>query len=457
MDDIGPSDAECPAHRDAGRRDAEGDDDGPDPLDDRGLSRREFAKAAVALGGAAALSACLNREDVPDVPQGPDDLSTLPARQHAWDEFLAADEHENLLGPRHRVLLLLNYASDGTPTEDDRETVESALRSLERAYAWGHDGLLFTVGYSPAYFDRFDGELPDSVDLQEPRALAPFEDPQLDRQDAVVHLASDHASVVLAAEEALLGEQSEVNGVEMAADLSGLFERADRRTGFVGEGLPADNQDVNGIPDSEPVADDAPLYMGFKSGFKKNQASEDRVSIPEGPFAGATTHQLSKIRLELDQWYNQDSRSQRVGKMFCPVHAEEDLVEGAGDNLGDSAQIEERGCPAHAEDHARTKGMVGHSQKSARARDEDGSPLMIRRDFDSTDDDQATLHFVSLQRTISDFVDTRDAMNGEDLAEGSAVGQKNNNGILQYMTVLRRGNFLLPPREHRALPGPNLS
>jgi hypothetical protein len=46
-------------------------------------------------------------------------------------------------------------------------------------------------------------------------------------------------------------------------------------------------------------------------------------------------------------------------------------------------------------------------------------------------------------------------MNGEDLAERSAVGQKNNNGILQYMDVLRRGNFLLPPRELRALPTPN--
>jgi hypothetical protein len=441
-------------------------------MDDTGrLSRRQFAKAAVAIGGASALSACLGRTGDPDVSQGPDDLSTLPARQHAWDEFLSTDEHGNHVHPRHRVLLLLNYvggdgdgdeedegsSNDGTPTEGERETVESALRCLERAYERSNEGLLFTVGYSPAYFERFDGGLPDPVDLQEPRALAPFEDPDLDRQDAVVHLASDHASVVLAAEEALLGEQSELNGVTMDADLTGIFERDDRRTGFIGEGLPAENQDVDGIPSSEPVTDDAPLFMGFKSGFRKNQASEDRVTIREGPFAGGTTHQLSKIRLELDQWYNQDSRSQRVGKMFCPVHAEEDLVEGAGHNLGDSAQIEERGCPAHADEDARTKGMVGHSQKSARARDDDGSPLMIRRDFDSTDGGQASVHFVSLQRAISDFVDTRNAMNGEDLAENSAVGQKNNNGILQYMTVLRRGNFLLPPREHRALPAPNPS
>ncbi|WP_137286165.1 DUF7405 family protein [Halorussus salinisoli] len=419
------------------------------------LSRRQFAKAAVAIGGASALSACLGRNGEPDVSAGPDDLSTLPARQHAWNEFLATDDHGNDVAPRHRVLLLLNYATDGTPSDDDRKTVETAFRSLERAYARGNDGLLFTVGYSPSYFERFDADLPESVDLQQPRALASFEDPELDQQDAVVHLASDHASVVLAAEEALLGEKSELNGVEMEADLSGVFERADRRTGFVGEGLPADNQDAEGIPDSDPVSEDAPLFMGFKSGFQKNQATEDRVTIRDGPFAGGTTHQLSKIRLNLQQWYEQDSRSQRVGKMFCPVHAEEDLVEGAGDNLGDSAQMEERGCPAHTEDHARTKGVVGHSQKSARARDDDGSPLMIRRDFNSTDGGRAGLHFVSLQRTVSDFVDTREAMNGEDVAERSAVGQKNNNGILQYMEVLRRGNFLLPPREKRSLPTPN--
>jgi deferrochelatase/peroxidase EfeB len=429
------------------------DDTGPS--ESGGISRREFAKAAVAIGGASALSACLSRGgDDLDVATGPEDLSTLPERQHAWTEYVPTDDHGNDVQPRHRVLRLLNYAAEGTPTESERETVESAFRSLERAYARGSDGLLFTVGYSPSYFERFDAGLPESVDLQQPRALAAFEDPELDTQDAVVHLASDHPEVVLAAEQALLGEKSELNGVEAESDLSGIFEEADRRTGFIGEGLPADNQDVDGIPDSEPVDSDAPLYMGFKSGFEKNQATEERVTIRDGPFAGGTIHQLSKIRLKLEQWYDQDSRSQRVGKMFCPVHAEEDLVEGAGDNLGDSAQMAERGCPAHAEDDARTKGVVGHSQKSARARDDDGSPLTIRRDFDSTDDGHAGLHFVSLQRTTADFVDTRDAMNGEDLAERSAVGQKNNNGILQYMEVLRRGNFLLPPRDKRALPTP---
>jgi hypothetical protein len=424
----------------------------------RGISRRSFVKAAVAIGGASALSACLGRED-PDLPQGPDDPSTLPDRQHAWNDALDRDDDGNVVAPKHRVVRLLDYAGDGTPTEADRETVEQALHSLERAYPRSNEGLFVTVSYSPAYFERFDAALPDGVDLPEPEPMASFEDPALDRPDALVHLASDYGSVALAAEEALFGEQDTLNGVEMDADFSDVFTDAAladdgraRRTGFIGEGLPAENQDVDGIPDSEPVAEEAPLYMGFKSGFAKNQAGEDSVSIAEGLFAGGTTQHLSRIALHLDQWYEQDSRFRRESLMFCPVHAEEGRIEGAGDNLGDDSGMDEA-CVEGVEDHARERGVVGHSQKNARAR-EDDEPLMIRRDFDSTDDDRATVHFLSLQETIGDFVETREAMNGSELSESSAVGQRNNNGILQYMTVERRGNYLLPPRRHRALPTP---
>jgi hypothetical protein len=220
----------------------------------------------------------------------------------------------------------------------------------------------------------------------------------------------------------------------------------------VGEGLPADHQDVQGIPDSEPVSEDAPLYMGFKSGFSKNQATEDSVTIDGGPFAGGTTQHVSQLDLNLQQWYEQDDQFHRVATMFCPVHAEEGLVEGTGENLGDTSLIEERSCPAHTERDAREKGVVGHSQKSARARDAEGNPLILRRDFDSADDERAQLHFVALQERIADFVETREAMNGTDL--DGAVGQRTNNGILQYIKVTRRGNYLVPPRRHRTLPTP---
>jgi hypothetical protein len=196
--------------------------------------------------------------------------------------------------------------------------------------------------------------------------------------------------------------------------------------------------------------------MGFKSGFAKSQASEDSVTIESGPFADGTTEHLSKIRLHLQQWYEQDSRYHRVATMFCPAHANDDTVEGVGDNLGTSAKLSEKGCPMHTGDDAREEGVVGHSQKSARARDENDNPLLLRRDFDSTDDDRASVHFLSIQESIADFVDTRKEMNGTDL-DGAAVGQKTNNGILQYMTVERRGNYLVPPRRHRSLPRPDPS
>lgn len=405
------------------------------------LTRRDFAKAAVAVGGASALSACLNDSTETDIPQGG---ASVPDRQHSWNDYMETDSHGNEVMPRHHVLLHLDYTGDDP--EDDRPVAEAAFSSLERGYEWSNDGLLFTVGYSPYYFEGIGAE----TDMPEPRPLASFESPDRDTYDTAIHLASDHPSAVLEAEEALLGELDEPNGVVMEQDLTGIFERLDRRTGFIGEGLPADRQDgdIEGMPDSEPVSEDAPLFMGFKSGFEKNQATEDFVTIEEGSFEGGTTQQVSLIHLDLKQWYEQDSRYQRVAKMFCPAHADEERVVGAGENLGDSSGMGE--CPVPHE-NARTHGTVGHAQKISEEREE-GSPLMIRRDFDTTDDSHAGVHFLSLQESIEDFVQTREAMNAEDVVEDTAVGGRNNNGILQYLTVQSRGNYVVPPRELRSLP-----
>ena len=423
-----------------------------------GLSRRAFVATAVSIGGSVGLAACTSSEPDAELPTGPSDLSSLPDRQHAWNDAMETDEHGNHVQPRHRILLLLRLREEGPPGETARETVEAAFRSLERAYPRSTDGLLFTVSYSPAYFDRFDESLPDSVDLPEPTALASFEDPAFDRPDTVVHLASDHGQVVLQAERALRGEQETLNGISMEADLGSVFEMVDRRTGFLGEGLPEEHSDVDGIPESAPITEAEPMFMGFKSGFVKNQATEDRVTIQSGPFRGGTTQQLSTIRLHLDQWYDQDSRFHREASMFCPHLAAEDAIEGTGENLGDSSGMDQ--CPGHTdadlEAAAQEEGIVGHSQKMVRARDDSG-PRLLRRDFNSTDGDHAGLHFLSLQRELTDFVETRTAMNGADLVAGTPVGQRTNNGILQYFTVTRRGNYLVPPRDRRTLPTPRES
>ncbi|MFB6069535.1 MAG: twin-arginine translocation signal domain-containing protein [Halanaeroarchaeum sp.] len=413
-----------------------------------GISRRAFLKGAVAVGGASGLAACVDRQGAVDVPRGPADLSTLPERQHAWNAVLSTDDAGNPLPPRHHVLLSFDLPGDAPPTADQRTTVAAALDSLNRAYRWSDDGLLFTIGYSPAYFDRFDAGLPDGVGLPEPEALAPFESPTMGDADALVHLASDHPQVVLRAEQALRGENERLNGVQMTG-ATDVLSVADRRTGFVGSGLPAEHEDVADLPDGT-VPDEAPMFMGFKSAFQKNQASEDRVTIRTGPFERGTTQHVSRLTIDLEQWYEQDGRYQRVAKMFCPHHAESGTVEGTGANLGTGTEMDACGDPIET---ARDFGVLGHSQKMVSVR-EDGSPIVLRRDFDSTDGDRPGLHFVALQRTIEDFVRTREAMNGTEIARETPVGTRLNNGILQYLTVHRRANYLLPPRRHRALPTP---
>ena len=425
-----------------------------------GRSRRQVLKAAVAAGGAASLSACLDAlgEDTVDRPTGTDDLSTLPNRQFAWDGVVRHDEHGNEQLPRHQILLYLTLERDGRPTDADRRQVERAFASLNRAFEWSHEGVVWSAAYSPAYFDRFDESLPAGIDCPPPHSLSPFEQPTFDEQDVLVHLASDHADAVIAAEEALRGNRESANGVEFDASLSGVASLAsdeDRRTGFVGNGMPADRQsELEGVPDDGPVPDASPLFMGFKAGFAQNQATEDRVTIQSGPFADGTTKHVARIRQRLDDWYGEQNFEERVAEMFSPEHADEEWVEGIGENLGDDSRVDE--TLDTIREQATESGRVGHAQKAARAnRDDDGSVKLLRRHFESTDKNVASLHFPSLQREMSSFDAVRAAMNGTDLTEATPViRQRVNNGILEYIFVANRGNWLVPPLSKRALPRP---
>jgi hypothetical protein len=423
---------------------------------ERGSSayRRDVLRAAVAVGGAAGLSACLDLGGGSSVPTGPEDLSTLPGRQHAWNDRVRHDEHGNTMLPEHQTLLYLDL--DGAPDADARGTVEAALRTLDRAYARDHEGLLHSMAYSPAYFGRhYEASLPADLGLPEPRPLSPFEEPEFDTQDAMLHLASDNPDVLLAAEAALTGERSTLNGVDVGAALTDVFAVADRRTGFVGAGLPASKQEgLEGVPTDGPVPEASPLFMGFKAGFAANQATEEYVTLDSGPFAGGTTKHVANIRQRLADWYGEQSFDERVMEMFSPAHAEQGLVEGVGENLGADSGIDE--FVDDIEAHAREFGRVGHAQKAARAnRDADGNVRLLRRHFESADDNVASLHFPSLQRDVAEFEAVREAMNGSDVpAMTPAVRQRVNNGILEYIFVKHRGNWLVPPRSLRALPTP---
>ena len=421
-------------------------------------SRRRFLKAALAVGGASALSACLDRVGDEPIPQGTDDPSALPDRQFAWNDSLASDDGGNVVLPEHHLFLYLTYdngTSSDVPAAADREHLEAALRTIERAYEWSNEGVVFDIGYSPAYFDRFEASLPDSVDLPPPRRLTPVDTPTLDDQDVLLQLASDRSDALLDIKQTLFGNGATLNGVDVEGRLGDVFEIADRRTGFIGPGLPAANQGVGGIPEDGPVPEDAPLFMGFKAGLAQNQASEASVAIPEGPFAGGTTKHVARIRQQLDKWYTENSHDEMVAKLFSPRLAADGAVEGVGNNLGDDSGITDE-IYERLDETAAEFGLVGHAEKAARGnRDDDGNVRTLRRHVESTDDDNASLHFPSYQQAIGEFEAVQEAMNGTDIVgDHPTIDPRVKNGIFRYIFVENRGNFLVPPRSLRAFPTP---
>lgn len=405
------------------------------------MDRRRFLREMTAIGGAAALAACLHAEDNVDIPTGNPD--NRPDRQHAWNESMATDDDGNPRRPRHHVFLSLSY--EGSEPEHDRDVLSDALLDLERAYAASNDGLLFTIGYSPAYFERFDDPLA-SVDLPPAAPVLPEENVAIDDADAFLHLGSDHASAVLGAEEALFGDEA-ANETEVTS-IDGIFAESDRRTGFWGAGLPAKrNDNLQGLPE-DVLHDDAPSFVDFRSGFRESLASEDRVTIEEGRFAGGTTMHVSTLWLVLSDWFDL-ADDEQIARLFGPALDPADVGD-IGEELGTSNRVDETDLSS-LRSVARQEGVVGHAQKMSRFR-EDGTPPILRRDVNSDDYGEAGLVFVSLQRTFEDFRRLRLVMEGHDVAGEGAVDDRTNNGILRFIETRRRGNFLVPPRDRRALP-----
>ncbi len=422
----------------------------------RGLSRRDLVKAAVAIGGPSALAACADREGVdtgaetPSFPTGTNPRS-LPDSQHAWSDYLVTDRFGNTVSPQHQLILLLDYVGETPPTDAEREAVATALETVEEAVQWGtgptsdtvqNEGLLFTLGYAPSYFDKVGESLPSSIDLPPAADLIDRlgEDAEPDEHDAAFVLTSDYGSLVLAAEAALFGERDHLNGTPVDATLEGVFERRTRRTGFIGRGLPAERLDHEEIPEN------APLSMGFKSGFHDNIPPESKATIQDGPFADGATQLVSRLELDLDAWYDRE-HDERVSLMFSPHH-DPDEVGTAGVNLAQDSGVREE-MTEDLETEARDHGCLGHTQKAAAARDDEFDPVILRRSESvATDTDPVEFNFTSVQRGIEAFASTREAMNR---SEADDVPEECR-GILHFMEVLARATYLLPPRRRRALP-----
>ena len=383
------------------------------------VSRRRFlavaAGAGLAVGaGGVDLDRLLADDATAPVALGPLRRG-LPTRQHAWNHALRHDAAGNPVAARHARLLMVELTS--APSAESTRRLEASLRTLER---------------------RLGVKSP----VEHPRALSDFELPTLDAYDACLHLVADDEARLEEVTGALFTGGA-LSGADGPVDLRLVFALRETRTGFVGNGLPAAHQQVSGIPPGHPVAGSAPLFMGFHSGFGRNQATEDDVTIPDGPFAGGTTMHVSRMRLRLASWYQNLDERERVARMFGPDVTPAQVAHFTTD------------APSHPERFTRDAerlGVVGHAQTAARARRHNRA-IIIRRDFDTVDGGDAGLHFVALQRDIGDFVKTRTAMNAAQAALlNPAITSTVNNGINEFIFVTRRANYAVPSRAERAFP-----
>jgi len=407
------------------------------------INRRRFLLGATAAAaGGAAVGIGLDRaltshgKPIPAAPLGAQP-NGLPARQHAWTATLTRDSDGNPVAPRFDRLLFFDIV--GSPTPAHVRVLEAALRTLERTYRWGPFGLLFTAAWGPSYFQqslRVTSPIPPATGLSD------FESPSIDDYDLCIHLACDHERRLAGIESALLGT-APLGGADGPLDISSALRWRETRTGFTGAGLAAQLQDVGGIPPGNPVPETAPLFMGFKSSLRRNQASEDDVTIETGPFAGGTTMQVSYMRLSLDTWYQNLSERERVARMYAPQVTPDQVAHFTTDASGDPGLLNQ------AINHY---GVIGHAQTAARAR-RNNKPLILRRDFNTVDGGQAGLHFVSIQRTIEDFITTRQAMNaGSAQLQNPSITDTVNNGINEFIFVAKRANYILPARSQRSFP-----
>lgn len=305
--------------------------------------------------------------------------------QHAWEATFRADALGRPVPPTFHRLVMLDVTRP--PKRTDVQHMEQVLRHLEQRFRHGPDGLLMLVGWGPGYFAPNTNVV---APISRPITLARGERAVMQDIDVCIHLASDDEDRVDSVLDALLG------GGAMA--LGDPLREREVRSGFAGAGLPA-KLVGRGIPR------DAPLLMGFHSGLRRNQATEDEITVKHGPLAGGTTMHVSRLALE---------------------------------RLPDTAS-------AH--------GVVGHAQAAARAR-LDGRPRLNRRDFATIDDGIPGTHFVSLQRNLEDFNATRAVMNAADARRHHAsIGLRRNNGINQFIDVRSRATFAVPVRAQRAYPG----
>jgi hypothetical protein len=463
------------------------------------LSRRRLLGGAAATAlGAAGVYELIDR--VFEKPVRPEVQVARPHEQHVVDglEVVVDDGVEVVLPPLHHRVLTARLTVDDTAgaVRHAREALEGVLAGLDADYLASPAGLVVTVAWGEPYFQRYvPGQarraLP--VDLRATaargrtmRVLEPAErfpsDPELtalEENDVAVLLRSDHLKAIEEAQRRIFRE------------LDGILAPTSVRKGFAGGGfrgevsLPKRMAIAAGVPGADLIPDTAELYLGFTS-TQKHALGARRIAnletlgyadMGDGYFVGGTHMHLSHIHENVNAWYLNFDRRERVDAMFRPgleVRAKQQTVP---QDPRDAQTVE--GVKADFARH-RLIGHAGSLQPASRLDREiigpdgtvyaKGSAIPHRSDFNTLDnpfawssnpvndrmseEPDAGVHFVVFNPTSDDFRRVRLAMDGV-LPDGTVIElppRSRGQGFNSVLHATHRQNFLVPPRSHRSFP-----
>jgi deferrochelatase/peroxidase EfeB len=463
------------------------------------LNRRQFAAAmAAAAADPSALYRLIDR--IAEKPARKDPGRPPQPEQHLLHglDVIRDGGVEVLVPPLHHRVITARVA-----VEENRDAVQEARRELERVlakldadYPFTPSGLGVTLAWGLPYFRRFvpaqarraiPVDLRASAACKHPvRVLEDAErfpsDPDetiLEENDLAVLLRSDHLDAIDDAQRRLFNQ------------LPGLLAVTSIRSGWIGGGfsgkpsLPKRMAMKARIPGAELMPPTAELFLGFTSTVRQtlgppkiaNFETLGWVELPDDYFVGGTHMHLSHLSQNLNAWYLNFDRHDRVGAMFRPgrrVKPTAQTIRQAPSDIETSAEIRA--------DYARHR-RVGHAgaiQSASRLTHtitgpdgtayQRGTAVPQRADFNTLDNPfawsahtrrdrmsrkpHAGTHFVVFNPSGDDFRRVRLAMDGVlpdgvrlDLAPRS-IGQ----GINAVFHATHRQNFLVPPRTHRSFP-----
>jgi deferrochelatase/peroxidase EfeB len=456
------------------------------------------------LGGAAAaaLGAAGLYELVDQLADSPERATALelPPEQHLLSG-MKAFEHENVevIEPplHHQVVTAKLRVEPSAPAlRSARETLEEALRSLERSYELTPAGLAVTVAWGRPYLERYVRELAARHVPIDRRATRNAERPVPALLDAA-RFPSDPEETILEANDVAILLRSDVRehvadgARRLFDDTADLFELTSIRKGFQGGGfaggrsLPKAMAIAAGVPGADLIPDTAQLFLGFTSTQTHTQGQSaianfetlGLVDVRDGYFRGGTHMHLSHLHEDLEAWYLDFDFRERVDTTFRPRL---DATEGA-QTL--PQRPEDAVGAAEVADDFRRFGAIGHGssiqptsrlQMDVRGADgkvyRKGSAIPLRADFNTLDNPffwtadpdgdgfaespSAGIHFITFNPSSDDFNRNRLAMDGV-LPGGRRLPippRARAQGLNSVLRTTHRQNFIVPPRSRRSFP-----